>query len=156
VRVFEYQGDQGLVRLDPRWHHAALRFVQSGFEHIVSGADHLLFLLCLVVPFRRIVPLVVIVTGFTVGHSITLIAAAFGAGADALWFPPLIESLIAASIICVALENILGARVDRRWLIAFVLGLVHGFAFSFELKQTHRHRVSNGPRGSGPPAGGVT
>ena len=136
VRVFDYHGDQGLVRLDPRWHHAALRFVQSGFDHILSGADHLLFLLCLVIPFRRIVPLVVIVTGFTVAHSITLIASAFGAGPDALWFPPLIETLIAASIIYVALENIVGARVERRWIIAFVLGLVHGFAFSFELKQT--------------------
>lgn len=136
VRVFDYHGDQGLVRLDPRWHHAAVRFVQSGFEHILSGADHLLFLLCLVIPFRRIVPLVVIVTGFTVAHSITLIASAFGAGPDALWFPPLIETLIAASIIYVALENIVGARVERRWIIAFVLGLVHGFAFSFELKQT--------------------
>ena len=136
VRVFQYHGDQGLVRLDPRWHHAALRFVQSGFQHILSGADHLLFLLCLVIPFRRIVPLVVIVTGFTVAHSITLIASAFGAGPDALWFPPLIETLIAASIIYVALENIFGARVDRRWMIAFLLGLVHGLAFSFELKQT--------------------
>ena len=136
VRVFEYHGDEGVIRLDPRWHHAALRFVQSGFRHILSGADHLLFLLCLVIPFRRIVPLVVIVTGFTVAHSITLIASAFGAGPDALWFPPLIETLIAASIIYVALENIFGARVDRRWMIAFLLGLVHGFAFSFELKQT--------------------
>ncbi len=135
VRAFEYHGDQGLIRLDPRWHHAALRFVQSGFEHILAGADHLLFLLCLVIPFRRFVPLVVIVTGFTVAHSITLIASAFGAGPDALWFPPLIETLIALSIIYVALENIVGASVDRRWMIAFGLGLVHGFAFSFELRQ---------------------
>ena len=135
VRVFEYHGDEGIVRLDPRWHHAALRFVESGFLHILSGADHLLFLLCLVIPFRRIVPLAVIVTGFTVAHSITLIASAFGLGPDALWFPPLIETLIAISILYVALENIIGAKVERRWVIAFMLGLVHGFAFSFQLKQ---------------------
>ena len=135
MRVFEYHGDQGIVRLDPRWHHAALRFVEAGFLHILSGADHLLFLLCLVIPFRRLVPLAIIVTGFTVAHSITLIASAFGLGPDALWFPPLIETLIAISIIYVALENIVGASVNRRWIIAFVLGLVHGFAFSFQLKQ---------------------
>ena len=87
------------------------------------------------IPFRRIVPLAVIVTGFTVAHSITLIASAFGLGPDALWFPPLIETLIAISILYVALENIIGAKVERRWVIAFMLGLVHGFAFSFQLKQ---------------------
>ena len=46
-------GDPGLVRLDPRWHQAALRFVELGFFHILDGTDHLLFLLCLVIPFRR-------------------------------------------------------------------------------------------------------
>jgi hypothetical protein len=136
VRVFEYHGDAGLVRLDPGWHHAALRFVQSGFVHILSGMDHLLFLLCLVIPFRRLWPLIAIVTAFTVAHSITLIAAASGLGPDALWFPPLIETLVAVSILYMALENIVGASMRRRWIIAFVFGLVHGFAFSFELKQT--------------------
>jgi hypothetical protein len=136
VRAFEYHGDAGVVRLDPRWHQAALRFVQSGFVHILSGADHLLFLLCLVIPFRRLWPLVSIVTAFTIAHSITLIAAAFGFGPDGLWFPPLIETLVALSILYMALENIVGANIRRRWIIAFAFGLVHGFAFSFELRQT--------------------
>lgn len=136
VRAFEYHGDAGLVRLDPRWHHAALRFVESGFLHILSGADHLLFVLCLVIPFRRLWPLFIVVTAFTVAHSVTLIAAAFGLGPDALWFPPLIETLVAISILYMALENITGANVRRRWAIAFLFGLVHGFAFSFELRQT--------------------
>ena len=47
TRAFEFRGDPGLVRLDPRWHQAALRFVVSGFRHILEGTDHLLFLLCL-------------------------------------------------------------------------------------------------------------
>src|SRR3954447_14736177 len=53
-RAFELMGDPGLVRLDPRWHQAALRFVRMGFYHILDGTDHLLFLFCLVIPFPRI------------------------------------------------------------------------------------------------------
>jgi hypothetical protein len=136
VRAFEFTGDPGLVRLDPRWSQAALRFVVAGFFHILEGADHLLFLLLLVIPFRRFRPLVVIVTAFTLAHSITLIASAYNIGPDALWFPPLIETLIAISIIYMALENIVGSRLERRWMIAFGFGLVHGFGFSFALRET--------------------
>lgn len=136
-RAFEYSGDPGLVRLDPRWFQAALRFVVLGFEHILSGTDHLLFLFCLVIPFRRIRSLVAIVTSFTVAHSITLIASAMDLAPGALWFPPLIETLIAVSIVYMALENILGvANVRRRWMITFAFGLVHGFGFSFALRET--------------------
>ena len=136
-RVFELHGDPGLVRLDPRWHQAALRFVESGFLHILAGIDHLLFLLCLVIPFRRMLPLVVIVTSFTVAHSITLVTSAFGYAPGGLWFPPLIETLIALSIVWMALENITGAAsIQRRWVIAFVFGLVHGFGFSFALRES--------------------
>jgi len=137
VRAFEFIGDPGLVRLDPRWSQAALRFVQLGFLHILDGIDHLLFLLCLVIPFRRFRSLVVVVTSFTVAHSITLIASAYDLGPSALWFPPLIETLIAISIVYMALENIVGGvSVQRRWMITFVFGLVHGFGFSFALRET--------------------
>ena len=135
-RDFEYLGDPGLVHLDPRWSQAALSFVRLGFDHILGGFDHLLFLLCLVIPFRRLRPLVAIVTAFTVAHSITLIASAAGFAPDALWFPPLIEVLIAASIVYMALENIVGAKLERRWLVAFGFGLVHGFGFSFALRES--------------------
>lgn len=136
-RAFEFHGDPGLLRLDPRWHQAALRFVESGFLHILEGTDHLLFLLCLVIPFRRLVPLAVIVTSFTLAHSITLLASAFGYAPGGLWFPPLIETLIAVSIVWMALENIAGtSRIRRRWVIAFVFGLVHGFGFSFALRES--------------------
>ena len=170
-RLFRYEGDPGVVRLDPRWHQAALLFVESGFFHILEGLDHLLFLLCLVIPFRRFGGLVPIVTAFTVAHSITLIASASGLAPDVLWFPPLIETLIAASIVYMAFENIVGAssrtsdstvgsamkgsavasaggggtspggqgmssRLRRRWVIAFGFGLVHGFGFSFLLRDS--------------------
>jgi hypothetical protein len=135
-RAFEYLGDPGLVRLDPRWHQAALRFVSLGFHHILDGIDHLLFIFCLVIPFRRLRPLIAIVTSFTVAHSITLVASAIGWAPDALWFPPLIEVLIALSIVYMAFENIVGPRLERRWMIAFGFGLVHGFGFSFALRES--------------------
>jgi hypothetical protein len=137
VRAFEYSSDPGLVRLDPRWHQAALQFVRLGFFHILDGTDHLLFLLCLVIPFRRFRALIPVVTAFTVAHSITLIASAYNLAPDALWFPPLIETLIAVSIVYMALENIVGGtKAQRRWIMAFGFGLVHGFGFSFALRQT--------------------
>ena len=135
-RAYQFHGDPGLVRLDPRWYHAGFQFVKLGVQHILGGIDHLLFVLCLVIPFRKPRPLIVIVTGFTVAHSITLASSALGVVPDALWFPPLIEVLVAASIVYMALENIVGAKLDRRWLIAFGFGLVHGFAFSFALRES--------------------
>jgi len=135
-RVFQYYGNPGLVRLDPRWYQAFLRFVRLGFLHILDGIDHLLFVLCLVIPFRRFRPLLGIVTSFTVAHSITLIASAAGFAPSALWFPPLIETLIAVSIVWMALENIVGPKLERRWIVAFGFGLVHGFGFSFVLRES--------------------
>ena len=135
-RVFDLHGDPGVVKLDPRWHQAALRFVKEGFFHILDGVDHLLFLFCLVIPFRRFLPLVAIVTAFTVAHSITLIASALGVAPGALWFPALVETLIAMSIVYMALENIAAPALQRRWLITFAFGLVHGFGFSFALRET--------------------
>jgi hypothetical protein len=136
-RVFEFTGDPGLVRLDPRWHQAGWRFVQLGFAHILDGTDHLLFLACLVIPFRKFRALALVVTAFTVAHSITLIASAMGLAPGGLWFSPLIETLIAVSILYMALENIAGAtHLQRRWVLAFGFGLVHGFGFSFALRET--------------------
>ncbi len=135
-RAFDVHGDPGIVRLDPRWHQAARTFVEHGFFHILDGVDHLLFLVCLVIPFRQLRPLVVIVTSFTIAHSVTLIASAYDMAPNALWFPPLIETLIAISILYMAFENIVGAKLGRRWLITFGFGLVHGFGFSFALRET--------------------
>ena len=136
VRAYALEGDAGLVRFDPSWHQAALRFVNMGFFHILDGTDHLLFLLCLIIPFRRVRPLIPIVTAFTVAHSVTLIASAYNYAPQALWFPPLIETLIAASVFYMALENIVVQHPGRRWLITFAFGLVHGFGFSFGLQHT--------------------
>ena len=134
-RVFDVHADTGIVHLDPRWHQAFLLFTREGFFHILDGIDHLLFLLCLVIPYRKLKPLVIVITSFTVAHSVTLVASAFGMAPDSLWFPPLIETLIAVSIVYMAFENIAGANLRRRWVVTFAFGLIHGFGFSFLLRE---------------------
>ena len=136
VRAFEVLGDPGIVRLDPRWYQAGARFVEFGFFHILDGIDHLLFLLCLVIPLRRLRSLVMVVTSFTFAHSITLIASAYGLAPSSLWFPPMVETLIAMSIVYMAIENVVSKNVERRWMITLGFGLVHGFGFSFALRET--------------------
>ena len=133
-RLYQYTGNPGRIALDPRWHQAAFRFVRLGFTHILDGMDHLLFLLCLVIPFQRIRVLVILVTAFTVAHSITLIAATLGLTPAALWFVPLVETVIAASIVYMALENIVSPGLRRRWMAVFGFGLVHGFGFAYALR----------------------
>lgn len=135
-RVFNFVGNPGLVELDPRWHQAALRFVAMGFDHILAGIDHLLFLFCLVIPLRRIRALIPVITSFTIAHSITLIASAFGITPGALWWPLFIETLIALSIVYMAFENIIGVKLEHRWIVTFGFGLVHGFGFSFLFSET--------------------
>lgn len=162
VRTYDVAGSGDRILLDPRWHQAALTFTKAGFFHVLDGIDHLLFLLCLVIPFRhgRLRPLVAIVTSFTIAHSITLIAAAYELAPSGPWFLPLVETLIAASIVYMALENIVASSapgsgtvfsrsdgeagpdarrqpaLQRRWLITGGFGLVHGVGFSFGLKQS--------------------
>jgi hypothetical protein len=150
-RALALHDDPGIVHIDPSWLQAARLFVEQGFFHILDGIDHLLFLLCLVIPFRRFRALVPIVTAFTVAHSITLIASAYDMAPSGLWFPPFVETLIALSIVYMALENIVAlatsswapsatgdtsaARVRRRWIVTFGFGLIHGFGFSFALRE---------------------
>ncbi|MCC6243174.1 MAG: HupE/UreJ family protein [Gemmatimonadaceae bacterium] len=135
-RAFVFTGDPGVLQLDPSWWHAVSRFVVMGGSHLLEGLDHLLFLLCLVIPVRRLRPLVGIVSAFTIAHSLTLGASALGFAPTALWFPPFVEMLIAASIVYMAIENAVGARLERRWLMAFGCGLIHGFGFSYALGES--------------------
>ena len=136
TRAYELVGGGERVNLDPRWHQAAWVFIKAGFFHILNGTDHLLFLLCLVIPLKRFRPLIFVVTAFTVAHSVTLIMSAYELGPSGRWFPPLVESLIAASIVYMAIENVIGANLRRRWITALLFGLVHGFGFSFTLRET--------------------
>lgn len=132
-RRYAFDGNPGEVRVDPRWWHATGQFMQEGVHHLLFGYDHLLFLLCLVLPFRQLRPLIGIVTAFTVAHSLTLVSSALGYAPDVSWFTPFVETIIAASIVLMAVGNLLGPRLERRWIMAFVFGLVHGFGFSAAL-----------------------
>jgi hypothetical protein len=134
-RAFDIHAETGTVHLDPSWYQAFYLFAREGFYHILDGTDHLLFLLCLVIPYRKLKPLAIVITSFTVAHSVTLIASAYGMAPDTLWFPPLIETFIAISIVYMAFENIVGAQLQRRWMVTFGFGLIHGFGFSFLLRE---------------------
>ncbi|HTP51849.1 MAG TPA: HupE/UreJ family protein [Anaeromyxobacteraceae bacterium] len=125
----------GRVSLSPAWYQAAATFVGLGITHILGGVDHLLFLLCLILPFARLRQVIPIVTAFTVAHSFTLIGSAYHLAPSGAWFPPFVETAIAASIVYMALENIVGVDLRRRWVLTGLFGLVHGFGFSYGLKE---------------------
>jgi hypothetical protein len=108
-------------------------FFPLGIEHILTGYDHLLFLLALMLRGGGLWSLLKIITAFTIAHSITLALAAL----DVVVLPgAVVESVIALSIAYVALENLLPRyAVSRRWAVSFLFGLVHGFGFSSVLRE---------------------
>ena len=108
-----------------------LDFIKLGIEHIITGYDHLLFLVALLATAKGAWSVVRIVTAFTLAHSVTLSLAVLGI----VTIPGrIIEPLIAASIVWVALENLLVSEPGRRrWIWAFAFGLVHGFGFASAL-----------------------
>ena len=108
------------------------RFFVLGVWHIWTGYDHLLFLLAVLLAGGGIARLAGIVTSFTLAHSITLGAAA--TGLVRLPVAP-VEAAIALSIVFVATENLLGRGADRRALVTFFFGLIHGFGFASVLAE---------------------
>ena len=109
-----------------------LRYVGAGMEHIFIGYDHIAFLIAIMLWARRLWPIVKIVTAFTVAHSITLSLAAL----EIISIPgQIIEPLIAASIVYVAVENFISRDLDRRWRVTFLFGFIHGFGFAGVLQE---------------------
>ncbi len=108
------------------------KFVPEGIRHILIGPDHLLFLVGLLLLGGTVRQLLLVVTGFTVAHSITLSLAVLN-----VVTPPgrLVEPVIALSIIYVGVDNLMarGGRDMRVW-IALVFGLIHGFGFASVLR----------------------
>jgi hydrogenase/urease accessory protein HupE len=107
-------------------------FFWLGVEHILTGYDHLLFLAALLLRGGHPLGLLKIVTAFTLAHSLTLALAVLGLVRIA---DRLVESVIAASIAWVALENLARRRVpSQRWVVSLLFGLVHGFGFASALR----------------------
>jgi hydrogenase/urease accessory protein HupE len=141
TRVYTLTGGQPTVQLfgsseDQRgWGEIASAYTVLGFEHILGGLDHLMFVIALLflVGFNR--QLLWTITAFTVAHSITLALSAMG------WLtlrPPPVEATIALSIMLVAAEALhTRMTLSRRWpaMVAFLFGLVHGLGFAGALKE---------------------
>jgi len=108
------------------------RYLVTGIEHIFLGYDHIAFLIAVVLWARRLVPVIKIVTAFTVAHSITLSLAALNIVVIPGTF---VEPAIAASIVFVAMENFFSRDIDSRWRVTFAFGLVHGFGFAGALRE---------------------
>jgi hypothetical protein len=133
-RVFRLLDQTGIVRLDPTWSQASWVFLTTGFFRFLDGLDHLLFIIVLALPYRRVRDLVVAVASFALAHTLTLTLASIGFMPSGAWFSTLIGALIAFSIVYVAIEDAIGVNLRRRWMVAFGFGLVHGFGFAFALR----------------------
>jgi hypothetical protein len=122
------------------------QYVVEGIWHIWLGYDHILFLLSLLLPAvlirmskgweaatslrRSLIEVLKVVTAFTLAHSITLTLAVLGFVSLPSRF---VESTIAASVVFAALNNLRGDIEKKRWVMAFVFGLIHGFGFASAL-----------------------
>ena len=142
--VFGTESAEQTLALSPAGIWPTLRqYLKDGMLHIWAGYDHILFLLSLLLPavllrrddrwepaphlggaFKEVLK---VVTAFTLAHSLTLSLAAL----QIVSLPSrLVESVIAASVIVAALNNLRGTIDRRRWVMAFVFGLIHGFGFA--------------------------
>ena len=121
------------------WWQTLYRFVWLGVQHIATGYDHLAFLLGLLIVTANLKSLVKIVTSFTIAHSITLALATFNIVVLPSRFT---ESMIAASIVYVAVENLIHKSVMARWKLTFLFCLVHGFGFSNVLREMQLPRAN--------------
>jgi hypothetical protein len=110
----------------------AWSMLKLGVEHILTGADHLVFLLGLILVGGRFRSLLGVITAFTLAHSITLALAALSVFAPS---PRLVEPAIALSIAYVGVENLFVKDASKRWRITFPFGLIHGFGFAGALRE---------------------
>jgi hydrogenase/urease accessory protein HupE len=149
VRLERLDGSVQVTRLTPATPSFTVEAVPSGLEvartytvlgieHILTGIDHLLFVLALLIITRGGWRLVKTVTAFTISHSLTLTAATLG------WVhipPPPVEAVIALSIVFVAAEiirqqrGVEGITVRAPWFVAFTFGLMHGLGFAGGLSE---------------------
>jgi hydrogenase/urease accessory protein HupE len=149
VRLVRADGSEQLARIlpsDPQFavtaspgsYEVAKTYTVLGVEHILTGVDHLMFVLALIMLVRGTRRLLATVTAFTLAHSITLALATLGV----IHVPgPPVEATIALSIVFVASEIVQGLRgheglaAKKPWLVAFTFGLLHGLGFAGALAE---------------------
>lgn len=157
--VLDYNGDTTRTFRATGLMHAPLQisgsataavstFVSEGIRHILEGADHLLFVLCLILGATSLASLTARITGFTTGHSVTLALGFFGIAPQGAWFIPAVETAIALSIVYAAAAAILARGSDRAadlrvLAVTAGIGLLHGFGFSFMLHEILRVDAPN-------------
>lgn len=139
IRTYEYEGDPEPFKLNPSLDQSAAHFIQAGFLNIFDETDHLLLLCCVVLLFRRYRALLPFAIAFTLAHSFALIAAAlstiYNLAPPGPWMPPLAGTLMALSVVYLALECIVNpAKGKRRELFAIASGFMYGFGFWFSLR----------------------
>lgn len=125
----------------------AATFVVEGVRHILGGPDHVLFVLCLVLGAVGLRDLLARITGFTVGHSVTLSAGFLGYAPSGAWFAPAVETGIALSIIYAAAISLRSDRslhdARRMFAVTAAIGMLHGLGFSFVLHEILRVDAPN-------------
>lgn len=139
--VAHYRSD-GLLRspitINPSLLRAVRDFVAAGAAHILEGFDHLLFVVCLVLADPRLRPVALKITGFSVGHSLSLAAGFYGALPAAAWFAPTVELLIALSVLGSALlmlDRRGGGHAGAGAALTALVGLIHGCGLAFGLRE---------------------
>ncbi len=152
LAILQAWNEQRRTAVPARAQSRDTRYFQVGFDHILSGLDHQLFLLALLLLPLGIPTLFTTVTTFTVAHSITLALPLFQPLSISV---PIVESLIAASIVYIAIENLVAYRranaaatantLRRRLLTTFIFGLIHGLGFSTFLSETATGELSLTP-----------
>jgi hypothetical protein len=145
--TYELSGGAGRISLDPRWYEVAWIFARRGFSDVFV-VDRLVFLVCLVTPFRQFWSLLMVVLALTGMQAVTSIADAVGAAPEVRWLPMLFDSCLGAAVVLLAVENVVAPNLRRRWFVAAVVGALGGFGLGHLWAE---QRQVAGARGAAPP-----
>ena len=134
-RVVNITSQTGSVQLNPAWYGAAADFVMRGEGFAIRNVEYLLFLLCILVPLPRPRQFIAMLLTFTGAHCATLLGLGYARIPAGPWFPLLVQTGVAASIVCMSLATIIGTNRRGPWITSWVGGLVFGLQFSFAFKE---------------------
>ncbi len=124
------------VLINPSHWSAIRSFIAHGAEHVLGGVDHLLLILCLTLGSAGLASLAWRITGFTLGHTVSLILGFWGYVPSAPWFVPAVETTIALSIVGAGASLFLDCIKHRGLMgLIVIVGFVHGLGFSFGLRE---------------------